>query len=258
MPDLLFLDGSDGDRALVRKVVGSCRQSVIYGEDRTLTSIYDATPLPAGHKAIGYWTGRSTAWVLPDADLEAAARSVVWGAAEDRGNRCVSTKKLFIPAGLLGDFLPFLVRQADRLGRGDRLDPATDIGTLDPVARKLAESAALEGEVLYDRDLLVVRTSEHSALFREELSYPVLAVRPYGPGEDPIALMNEAVADTAAGRMLVLSVFTASAGTYEQAAARALACKVNWNRATTHVNLATPHQGMVLCRELMRPTFLLG
>jgi hypothetical protein len=250
--NLVHLDSSnDADREVIAKAIQTTDQSVVLGEDATVGKIYGPLPFLPTHKAIPYWSGRSGVLVFPDADLEAAAKAIVFGATEDRGNRCISTKKVFAPRAGAERLEKLLVAEADRLHRGSPLDDATDLGTLDPAARAVAESASADAERFYEKDMILARAADRSRLVCEEVPYPAVGIR-YYDAEDPVALANAAVKDGPSKRALVVSVFTASDATYARAAADLRAYKVLRNLPTSHLDLASAHQGMHLCLELMR------
>lgn len=254
---LLFFDSSlDQERQLLRSILSQTAQSVVYGEDRTVAAIYGPLAANPAHKAVPYWSGRSGAIVLADADLEQAARAVVYGLHEDRGNRCNSTKKVVVAESVADELERLLVRQAEALRRGDPADEATDIGAVDQAARRLAEASVGAGRVVYDRDLIMARCDDESALVREEIPYPVLGIRRFDAGDDPVEIANRHVQGTPSGRSLCVSVITRNRAGFEQVAERLAAYKVLLNRPTTDVDLRLPHQGMHLFLELMRPKAL--
>ena len=250
--NLLHLDSSsEEDRASIKTILESTDQSVVLGEDATVGRIYGPLPFLPTHKAIPYWSGRSGVILFPDADLTLAARSIIFGATEDRGNRCISTKKVFAPRGMAGDLEERLAAEADRLKRGSPLDDDTDIGTLDPAARAAAESAAADGEIIYDRDLILARCGARSRLVCDEVPYPAVGLS-YYDAEDPAELANASVVDSPSKRSLIVSVFTQNSATFKAAAARLRAYKVGWNTPTSQLDLSASHQGMHLFLELMR------
>lgn len=258
IPALIFLDtSSEQDVAAISELVARSSQSVVFGEDRTVETVYRRAAVLPPHRAIPYWSGRSGALVLPDADLRVAAEAIVSGAILDRGNKCISTKKVFAPRALAERFEALLIEAAERLKRGSALDPETDVGTLDSYGRKLAEHAAAAGEIVYDRDFLIARCSEdRSPLLCEEIAYPLLGIR-YYDDEDPIALLNATVREVPSRRALNLAVFTNDAAAYRRAAQRLDAFKVLHNASTALIDLASTHQGHHLCLELMRQTEIL-
>jgi acyl-CoA reductase-like NAD-dependent aldehyde dehydrogenase len=251
--NLLHLDSSsDEDRASIKTILQSTGQSVVLGEDATVERIYGSLPFLPTHKAIPYWSGRSGVILYPDADLALAARSIVFGATEDRGNRCISTKKVFAPKDLAKELEALLITEADRLKRGSPLEDNTDIGTLDAAARTVAESAAADGEVIYDREMIFARCDDRSRLICDEVPYPAVGLR-YYDAEDPVDLANASVSNSPSRRSLVMSVFTRDATTFKGAAARMRSYKVVWNTPTSQLDLGASHQGMHLFLELMRP-----
>jgi len=109
----------------------------------------------------------------------------------------------------------------------------------------------LDGEVIYDRDLILARCGERSRLVCDEVPYPAVGLR-YYDAEDPVELANASVLNSPSKRSLVVSVFTQNPATFKAAAARLRAFKVVWNTPTSQLDLGASHQGMHLFLELMR------
>jgi hypothetical protein len=254
IPALLSFDTSSPDAvAQILRVVASSDQSIVFGEDRTIRTVYDGAAVKPPHKAIAYYSGRSGAIVYEDADLALAARDVVFGATMDRGNKCVSTKKVWIPRHLASKFEELLSSEADKLKRGDPLDATVVLGKLVPYARELAEAALGSSRVVYDRDLVIAECDSMSRLVKEELPYPIVGLCLYGDDEDPIEAANASVQHGPTGRALVMSVFSRDIDIAQRAAGRLRATKVLWNAPTVLFDYQTSHQGMHLCMELVRP-----
>lgn len=81
--------------------------------------------------------------VLPDADLDAAARSAARGAFASAGQSCRGVKRILVASAVAAEFTERLVEQASAIRVGDPGDPRTGMGTL------ISEQAALtvEGRV---------------------------------------------------------------------------------------------------------------
>lgn len=253
VPQLLFFDSSsDVGRGLLTRMLESTAQSVVYGADETIAAIYGRATMSAAHKKIGFWAGRSGVLVLPDADAAAAGRAIAIGTAEDRGNRCVSTMKAFVPETLSDTVVKSLLHTMHGFQRGEPDDPLVDLGRLPARSRQEALDSVGGGEVIYDQDAIFLSCRGPHYLLREELPYPICAIRIYADDEDPVALLNETTAGSAAGRGLELAVFTSSAEALFDVAERTTACKVMHNVATTDLNHDTTHQGIYLFKELMR------
>jgi aldehyde dehydrogenase (NAD+) len=74
--------------------------------------------------------GNNGVIVLDDADLELALRAVLFGAVGTAGQRCTSTRRLFLQRGIAKRFTERLVAAYGRIRIGDALDPATVCGPL--------------------------------------------------------------------------------------------------------------------------------
>jgi len=136
--------------------------------------------------------------------------------------------------------------------RGDPLDPRTDIGVLPAQARREAAESVGTAELIYDRDMMFVRCDPGHYLLREELPYPICAIRVYDDREDIAEVVNATVRDSAAGRGLALSVVTRDPSRLMPDAGRLAACKIIFNRPTTDLDHMYAHQGIYLFKELMR------
>ena len=253
VPDLLYIDtGAEDATALTAKLIGNTAQSVIYGADATLQTIYGSSDVALTHKKIAFLSGRSGAIVLDDANPDLAAEVVLKGVAEDRGNRCYSTKKVFVPEAMMADVTARLVARADALTRGAPQDPKTDIGRLAPDARRVTEMRIGGSKVLYDKEVLLVQAGDDDALLLEEMPYPVCALRPYRADEDVVALFNRSTLQKQGHTALAVSIITDDAQRFEHVARDVNATKVLRNRPSIEIDHHTSHQGLYLFRELMR------
>jgi len=258
-PQLLFLNStSEEERQWVLELINKTQQSVIYGEDQTVERIYQAASPGPAHKTISYWSGRSGVLVLADADIRVAARCIVQGVGEDRGNRCISTKKVYAPSFMRSELERMIVEEANLLRRGDPQEGETEVGKLDPQIRAAVLSAAVDADIFYDRDLIFAHAQDDSPLIKEEHPYPVCGIRWYEQDEDPIALINRSTAHGPAKHTLSLSVITQGTALAESKFTQLDAYKLLRNLPSTHMDHATPHQGMHLFLELMRPMAFVG
>jgi len=252
-PALLYISReTEAEQALLATLIKQTRQSVMYGEDATVDAICSPYGFRPDHRYNAYLTGRSGAIVYGDADLDLAAQMIVRGASDDRGNRCNSTKKVFVPRALKDQFEAALVRHADILVRGEPTDPATDLGRNDPQARAVAQQWMSGGRVFYERDMFMVVVDKSAQILKEELPYPSVAVCYVDDGEDAVDLMNKTVANTYLGAAIAVSIFTASSDRYLSASSRVLACKTILNLPSTAFDFWTSHQRWHLFTELTR------
>jgi len=98
--------------------------------------------------------GNNAIVVLDDADLDLALRAIVFGAVGTAGQRCTSTRRVYVQKGIAAKLTQRLVAAYGSLKIGDPSDPATLVGPLidrsavEMYASALAEIAKQGGELL--------------------------------------------------------------------------------------------------------------
>ncbi|MFD1684288.1 aldehyde dehydrogenase family protein [Halobellus litoreus] len=156
--------------------------------------------------------GKAPSIVLPDADLENAARGVVAGIFSNAGQNCVATSRCLVHEAVHDDLVEKIVEKTERITLGPGTDPETDMG---PVISERAredvlsyvESAKEEGATLLtgggvpDDPALAEGTFVEPTVFDdvdpsmtvacEEIFGPVLSVVPVESTEDAIAVAND-------------------------------------------------------------------
>jgi len=87
--------------------------------------------------------GNNAMIVLDDADLEMAARSILFGAVGTAGQRCTSTRRLLVQKGVKDALLQRLLAAFAKVRIGHPLDPQTLMGPLVDEAAVIATEQAL-------------------------------------------------------------------------------------------------------------------
>lgn len=148
--------------------------------------------------------GNDPLFVMPDADLEAAARTAVAQRFEIAGQSCAAVKKLYVHAAVAEDFTEILMARVQRVALGNPADEATEMGpVIDAEAatgvQARIESAILDGAVLRAggriRDArfaptLLTGVPAGTRLFAEETFGPVLAMRSFSDPDTALAEVN--------------------------------------------------------------------
>jgi aldehyde dehydrogenase (NAD+) len=150
--------------------------------------------------------GNNAVIVLDDANLDLALRAVLFGAVGTAGQRCTSTRRLFLQRGIADSFLERLVRAYGSVRIGDPLDPETLMGPLvnaqaiDDMMQAL-ERARQEGATIvyggkrlqrpgYFVEPTIVRADKHLEVARDETFAPILYVFPVESVDHAIDLQN--------------------------------------------------------------------
>jgi aldehyde dehydrogenase (NAD+) len=152
--------------------------------------------------------GNNAIVVTEGADLDMAARAILFGAVGTAGQRCTSTRRIIAQRSILPALEARLVRAYAQVRIGDPLDPATLMGPLvsaDSVTRMesaLAQAAAEGGEVLcggarrpdlgpHFVEPAIVRMPAQTAIVRQETFAPILYLLAYDRFDEAIALHND-------------------------------------------------------------------
>ncbi len=160
----------------------------------------------AGVKRLSLELGASCPVViLPDADIELAARAVSIGGYVNAGQVCISVQRVLVDRVVAADFLDALTPLVRKIRTGDPLDPETTMGVLvsEAEARRvetaLRDGAAAGARLLCggERDgtmlspAVVADVDPASPLSRDELFGPAVAVSVADGIDDAIRLAND-------------------------------------------------------------------
>ncbi len=145
--------------------------------------------------------------VMDDADPDLVVRAVLFGAVGTAGQRCTSTRRLFLQKNIAPKITEKLISAYKQVTIGDPLDPATLMGPLidraavDSMSRGLAEIVEQGGEVLTGGGRLntgggcyveptLIRAHPEMAILREELFAPILYLIEFDQLDQAIAWHN--------------------------------------------------------------------
>lgn len=153
--------------------------------------------------------GNNAVTVLKDADLELSARAVAFGAAGTAGQRCTTTRRLFVEKEIAEKVVTRLKEIYSKLKIGNPLDRSVLVGPLvnsSAVSRfeHTIERCIKEGgEILFGGKVIhglasplyveptLVKASRSMNIVREETFAPILYVIPVSNLEEAIAANNE-------------------------------------------------------------------
>ena len=155
--------------------------------------------------------GKSANIVLPDADLEKAARWNIQRGFFNAGQSCHAPTRMLVHESQLEQVVPFLVDEASRFRLGDPLDSSTTMGPVVSAAqfksiRDLIQSGLDEGARLVTGGLgqpeglnhgyfvqptVFADVTPEMTIAREEVFGPVLAVMPYRDENDALRMAND-------------------------------------------------------------------
>ncbi|MBW8312805.1 MAG: aldehyde dehydrogenase family protein [Rhizobium sp.] len=154
--------------------------------------------------------GNNAIIVDPTADLKLAIPAIAFGAVGTAGQRCTTTRRLFVHESIYADVLAKLVAAYKQVEKkiGDPTDPANLMGPLnsadavdaylDAIAKAKASGGKVEtGGARIDRPgnfvlpAIVTGLKNSDEIVQHETFAPILYVMPYSELEDAIAMQND-------------------------------------------------------------------
>jgi acyl-CoA reductase-like NAD-dependent aldehyde dehydrogenase len=152
--------------------------------------------------------GKDAVIVAADANLERAAKGVVWGALFNAGQVCASIERVYVERSAAEPFLEACLREIKKVRVGDPLQPDIEMGPLSSEAHlqkvlyHIAEAEQkgarlLHGGVRIDRPgyfiepALLVDVDHTMLVMREETFGPVIPVMTFSSLDEAIALAND-------------------------------------------------------------------
>lgn len=151
--------------------------------------------------------GNNAIIVAPDADLDLATRAIVFGAVGTAGQRCTSTRRLFMHQSIASNLTKRLQKAYKQVSMGDPLQPGTLMGplvTADAVTKmEQAIGQAIDegGELLFGGrarpDLgpqfvepALIKMPGQTPIVQEETFAPILYLMEYDALDEAITLHN--------------------------------------------------------------------
>lgn len=152
--------------------------------------------------------GKSSAVVLPDADLEAMAGVLLRSCMRNSGQTCYISTRVLAPAERYDEVVETVARTVGEATFGDPLDPATEIGPLgteaqrdhvlallasarEEGARVVTGGARVDGPGLFVEPTVLADVRPQMRVAREEIFGPVITVLRYESVDEAVRLAND-------------------------------------------------------------------
>lgn len=209
-PDIFFLF-NDTDNALAERMVDDKRVALVSftGSTRVGRIVGERVARRMGRSLLELG-GNNAIIVDPSADLKLAIPAIVFGAVGTAGQRCTTTRRLFVHESIYGEVLAKLKAAYAQVEKkiGDPTDPANLMGPLnsqgavdaymDAIERAKAAGGTVEsgGAALTDRKgffvlpTLVTGLSNDAEVVQTETFAPILYVMKYSSLDEAIELQN--------------------------------------------------------------------
>jgi len=170
-----------GSPATARKVMAACAE--------TLTPVL----IEGG--------GKDAVIVADDADVNAAAEAVAWGANFNAGQACVGIERAYVHERVYDKFLAKLVSETKNINPGKEIGPITMPGQREIIKRHIDTALASGGRAVlggpdsvkdqFVRPTILVDVPEDSATVREETFGPTVTVAKVSTVDEAIKLAND-------------------------------------------------------------------
>jgi acyl-CoA reductase-like NAD-dependent aldehyde dehydrogenase len=189
-------DGAVGD-ALVRSAVDLVVFTGSVATGRKIGAICGERLIPCGLE-LG---GKDAAVVLADADLERAARGVVWGAFNNAGQNCASIERVYVEKGIASAFTSKVLELVKAMETPRDMGRLTTLAQASIVKRHVERAVADGNELLLGGEAtgddprafpptVLAISNERTPLMEEETFGPVLPIVVVESADDGIARAN--------------------------------------------------------------------
>lgn len=146
--------------------------------------------------------GKDAAIVLADANIERAARGVVWGAMTNAGQNCASIERVYVEASVAESFIARVVELVKELRPGEDVGRLATPQQFEQVRAQVRQAVADGAELLVGGELAssdglffpptVLRvTDERTPLMRDETFGPVMPIVVVATADEGIARAND-------------------------------------------------------------------
>jgi aldehyde dehydrogenase (NAD+) len=151
-------------------------------------------------------SGNNAIIVDQTADLSLAIRAIVFGAVGTAGQRCTTTRRLFVQASRYDEVVAKLISAYRQIRIGNPLEPGVLLGPLidrdavEAYRKAIEEVKQAGGKVLYGGQVLdrpgyfvdpaIVKAENHWPIVQRETFAPILYVMPFKELDEAIALQN--------------------------------------------------------------------
>jgi aldehyde dehydrogenase (NAD+) len=204
----IFLSFMEPGHALAEKFVDDSRVDLVSFTGSTAIGRQVGARVAARMGRSLLELGGNNAIILDrSADLKMAIPGIVFGAVGTAGQRCTTTRRLFVHESIMTQVSATLVsayqqvRVGDPLEPGTLMGPLTDAASVDRFESAVAEARAAGGEVLsggkritrpgFFVEPTIIRASNNWAVVQKETFAPILYVIPFSTLDEAIAMQND-------------------------------------------------------------------
>lgn len=204
----IFLSFMENGNDLAEKFVNDPRVNLVsFTGSCAIGSQVAAKVAARSGKSLLELGGNNAMIIDQSADMKLAIPAVVFGAVGTAGQRCTSTRRLFVHESIIDDVCETLVTAYEQVRIGDPLDADTLMGPLTDEASVERYEAAINkareagGKVLCGAQRVarpgffvkptIIRAENHWDIVQDETFAPILYVMSFSTIEEAIAMQND-------------------------------------------------------------------
>ncbi len=146
--------------------------------------------------------GKDSAIVCKDADVDFAAKGVVWGALNNAGQVCTSAEKVYVSEKIADQYLKKVVEEVKKLRKGVDFGPLISKEQLDKVENQIKEAVSegakvliggkrIQGKGFFFEPTVLVNVREKMKVMCEETFGPVIPIKIVKNEDEAIELTND-------------------------------------------------------------------
>ncbi|WP_117214701.1 aldehyde dehydrogenase family protein [Allorhizocola rhizosphaerae] len=145
--------------------------------------------------------GKDAVIVADDANVDAAAESVAWGANFNAGQACVGIERAYVHERVYDTFVDKLVKETQRINLGEQIGPITMPAQREIIKRHIDTALGSGGRALlggpdavkeqYVKPTVLVDVPEDSPAVKEETFGPTVTVTKVSSVDEAVRLAND-------------------------------------------------------------------
>ena len=149
--------------------------------------------------------GKDAAIVCHDADLQKAARGIVWGAFSNAGQVCASVQRVYVARSVIQEFTELVIQETEKLKIGSDIGAITLPKQIAHYEKQLEEALRAGAKILvggakvssgrgfYFSPTVLINVTQDMSVMKEETFGPFLPILMVESEEEAVSLTNDSL-----------------------------------------------------------------